>query len=99
MLLNLTRNLPQLNMTAPARIPVRAWDGGHPVAAEESTIVFMDGYHAQGALDKAHFGATAFGMVHVRDPLRVFGLADLSTTTLTRGLPFQRAMAPRPPAR
>ena len=65
-LLNLTRGLPQLNLTAPARIPTRAWDGGHPVAAEESTVIITDGYHVQGALDKGQFGATAFGMVHVR---------------------------------
>ena len=66
LLLNLTRGLPQLNLTSKARIPVRAWDGGHLVASEESTVVIIDGYHAQGALDKAQFGATAFGMVHVR---------------------------------
>jgi len=64
-MLNLTKGKPQLNLTSGARIPVRAWDGGNPVAAEESTVVFCEGDLVQGVIDKNQFGATAFGMVHV----------------------------------
>jgi DNA-directed RNA polymerase I subunit RPA1 len=66
-LLNLTRGLHPLTMTSGARIPARAWEGGAGgPAAEESIVVFCEGELVQGALDKNQFGATAYGLVHVR---------------------------------
>ncbi|CAG8448743.1 13571_t:CDS:10 [Ambispora leptoticha] len=58
---NLTYGMIPLNLTSKANIAVRYWGGSAP---EEATVIFMDGEHLTGVLDKGQFGATAFGLVH-----------------------------------
>jgi DNA-directed RNA polymerase I subunit RPA1 len=57
----LTRGRVPLNLKSKNKISPEYWGWS---AYEESTVIFMDGEHLTGVLDKSQFGATAFGLVH-----------------------------------
>ncbi|CAG8523131.1 6584_t:CDS:10 [Ambispora gerdemannii] len=58
---NLTHGMIPLNLTSRANIAARYWGDSAP---EEATVIFLDGEHLTGVLDKGQFGATAFGLIH-----------------------------------
>ncbi|KAI8888789.1 beta and beta-prime subunits of DNA dependent RNA-polymerase [Backusella circina FSU 941] len=60
-LMNLTWGKAQLNMTSKSKVPAKFWG---PHATEEDKVLVVDGYLIHGILDKAQFGATAYGLVH-----------------------------------
>ena len=60
-LLNLTARFDQLNLHSKSRVAAKYWG---PSAPEEQTVIIMDGHLLTGVLDKAQFGATAYGIVH-----------------------------------
>ncbi|CAB5372246.1 unnamed protein product [Rhizophagus irregularis] len=60
-LMNLTRGRVPLNLKSKNKISAGYWGWS---ASEEDTVIFMDGEHLTGVLDKSQFGATAFGLVH-----------------------------------
>ncbi|CDH49468.1 dna-directed rna polymerase i complex largesubunit nuc1 [Lichtheimia corymbifera JMRC:FSU:9682] len=60
-LLNLTVGKPQLNLTSKPKVPGRYWGKD---ASEEGEVLVMDGELLTGVLDKAQFGASAYGLVH-----------------------------------
>jgi DNA-directed RNA polymerase I subunit RPA1 len=59
--MNLTRGRVPLNLKSKNKISAGYWGWS---ASEEDTVIFMDGEHLTGVLDKSQFGATAFGLVH-----------------------------------
>ncbi|KAF9430196.1 hypothetical protein BGZ76_000935 [Entomortierella beljakovae] len=58
---NLTIGRPPLNMTAGAQVKAQYFGKG---GEEESIVQIMDGILITGVLDKAQFGAKAYGLVH-----------------------------------
>jgi DNA-directed RNA polymerase I subunit RPA1 len=50
-----------LNMTSKSKVAGKLWGKGHE---EEGNVVFRDGDLLTGVLDKAQFGASAYGLVH-----------------------------------
>ena len=50
-----------LNMTSKSKVAGKLWGKGHE---EEGNVVFCDGDLLTGVLDKAQFGASAYGLVH-----------------------------------
>ncbi|KAG9323204.1 hypothetical protein KVV02_002993 [Mortierella alpina] len=58
---NLTIGRPPLNMTAGAQVKAQYFGKG---GEEESIVQIMDGVLVTGVLDKAQFGAKAYGLVH-----------------------------------
>ncbi|RIA84105.1 DNA-directed RNA polymerase I complex large subunit Nuc1 [Glomus cerebriforme] len=60
-LMNLTRDRVPLNLKSKNKVSAEYWGWS---ASEEDTVIFMDGEHLTGVLDKSQFGATAFGLVH-----------------------------------
>ncbi len=59
--MNLTRGRAPLNLKSKNKISAKYWGWN---ASEEDTVIFMNGEHLTGVLDKSQFGATAFGLVH-----------------------------------
>ena len=59
---NLTRGKPLLALRGKAKIPQKAWLGKD---CEESVVIFEGGELVCGVLDKAQFGASEYGIVHV----------------------------------
>ncbi|BFZ63239.1 hypothetical protein YB2330_004359 [Saitoella coloradoensis] len=51
---------PGLNLRAKAKVAGKFWSP----KSEEGVVIFHDGYLCQGVLDKAAFGASAYGLVH-----------------------------------
>lgn len=76
--LNLTpKGKPLINMDSTAKIgfkdwqtcPPRPWQAGgtplkSPVAMTESEVIFRQGELVCGVLDKMHYGATSYGLIH-----------------------------------
>ena len=58
--MNLTKGLPQLNLTSNSRTPGKLLKG-HP---EESQVVVLNGVVLTGIMDKSQFGASAYGITH-----------------------------------
>lgn len=57
---NLLRGKAKFNLNSNAKIPARMW----PTAAEESVCIFYESELVMGVIDKAQYGATAYGLVH-----------------------------------
>ncbi|XP_053361431.1 DNA-directed RNA polymerase I subunit RPA1 [Clarias gariepinus] len=61
-----------LNLTGKAKIPSKAWvkdppravPGYHPDSMCDSQVVIRNGELLVGVLDKAHYGSSAYGLVH-----------------------------------
>ncbi|KAI1883829.1 hypothetical protein AGOR_G00236030 [Albula goreensis] len=61
-----------LNLTGKAKIPSKAWvkeqprppPGYHPESMCESQVIVRQGELLVGVLDKAHYGSSAYGLVH-----------------------------------
>lgn len=69
MLLNvLPENCAPLNLDGKAKTQLKCWQvEGFPMPdndLSESHVVFRDGELLVGVLDKAHYGATAYGLIH-----------------------------------
>ncbi|GES96144.1 DNA-directed RNA polymerase I complex large subunit Nuc1 [Rhizophagus clarus] len=80
-LVNLTRGLVPLNLKSKNKISAKYWGWS---ASEENTVIFMDGEHLTGVLDKSQFGATAFGLVHSCYELYSAGIAGQFLSILGR---------------
>lgn len=69
-------NLAKINLTSTAKIGVKAWESQTPVATKyggtpltrnnmsEAEVVIRQGELLVGVLDKMHYGATAYGLIH-----------------------------------
>nr|CAG4642277.1 EOG090X00BV [Evadne anonyx] len=81
-ILNLTpKGEPKINMTSKAKISIKDWQvvparpwryGGTPLkgnAMTESEVVIRKGELLVGVLDKMHYGATSYGLVHAFNEL------------------------------
>lgn len=81
-ILNLTpKGEPKINMTSKAKISVKDWQvaparpwryGGSPLKGNsmtESEVVIRKGELLVGVLDKMHYGATSYGLVHAFNEL------------------------------
>lgn len=59
---------PKLNLVGKSKVPVNCWNvSGHSKASfsmSESEVVFRQGELLVGVLDKNHYGATQFGLIH-----------------------------------
>ncbi len=64
----LPEGVPPLNLDGKAKTSVKNWKvAGFPLPNQdlsESHVVFRDGQLLVGVLDKAHYGATAYGLIH-----------------------------------
>jgi DNA-directed RNA polymerase I subunit RPA1 len=59
---------PKINLTGKSKTPLVCWNvKGAPIAKfemSESEVIFRQGEFLVGVLDKAHYGATQFGLIH-----------------------------------
>jgi DNA-directed RNA polymerase I subunit RPA1 len=61
LLLNMTWDHPPPNIVSKSQTPGRYWG---KAAMEEAEVIVLNGELVQGVLDKAQFGAKAYGLVH-----------------------------------
>lgn len=65
---NVPKNLPKINLTGKAKTAINCWIvKGYkppPFDMSESQVIFREGELLVGVLDKAHFGATQYGLIH-----------------------------------
>ncbi len=60
LLLNISRGLKPINLTAKGKVGVRLWKGHE----EEAVVIIVDGWMLTGVLDKAQIGDASYGLVH-----------------------------------
>ncbi|CAI2200566.1 2036_t:CDS:2, partial [Funneliformis geosporum] len=80
-LINLTRGRAPLNLKSKNKISAKYWGWS---ASEEDTVIFMDGEHLTGVLDKSQIGNTSFGLVHSCYELYSADIAGQFLSTLGR---------------
>ncbi|KAF2072418.1 hypothetical protein CYY_006276 [Polysphondylium violaceum] len=61
---HLTIGRVQLNLEAPSKIPTKMWGLTGPEITRDSMVIIRDNEMLAGILDKGHFGAASYGLVH-----------------------------------
>jgi len=61
---HLTIGRVQLNLEAPSKIPTKMWGTTGPEISRDSMVIIRDNEMLAGILDKGHFGAASYGLVH-----------------------------------
>ncbi|KYR02194.1 RNA polymerase I [Tieghemostelium lacteum] len=73
-----------MNLEAPSKIPVKMWGTYGPEILRDSTVIIRQNEMLAGILDKGHFGASSFGLVHTCYELYDPDVAGTLLTTLGR---------------
>uniref|UniRef100_A0A0N5BKB8 DNA-directed RNA polymerase I subunit RPA1 n=1 Tax=Strongyloides papillosus TaxID=174720 RepID=A0A0N5BKB8_STREA len=65
---NIPKDSPKINLTGKAKTAINCWTvkgyKAPPFNMSESEVIFRNGELLVGVLDKAHFGATQYGLIH-----------------------------------
>ncbi|EGC29348.1 RNA polymerase I, largest subunit [Dictyostelium purpureum] len=63
-LTHLTIGRVPLNLEAPSKIPIKMWGTHGPDVTRDSLVIIRQNEMVAGILDKGHFGASSYGLVH-----------------------------------